>query len=424
VDFGDGSGIALPDGDNSLCTGKDTIRHQYDRPGTYTLVMHVRDVLGRDGQARLTVTVGDAYLPVSPAPVRVYAKRVPAHGTVTLTAKDLRADGGDDAALLDVTVTAAQRAGAVAVVPRGRSATGRSNVRFTAGRPATGLVRAVPSGGRVSLVNASAGAITLTVDVVGVVNHEVVGQAYVPLPATAVLDTRAGVGAPKAPLGSRRELALRLAGVPGDATSVALDVSASRATAAGALAVHMYGTARPRTPQLVWTKGQPAANLVVVPVRSGRVLLGATGAGTVDVAATVVGYYRGAGRGSFFVPTAPQRLVDTAAGVGVRRGARLQPGQALRVQLAGRSGRPATGITAADLTVTASGGRAGSVVTFASDGTAASAPSVAFGPGAPGSRLLTVPTGADGAVVLVNQGPVPVDLVVDLDGYYVVGPGA
>jgi PKD repeat protein len=406
-------------GDRSRDTSRETsAAHTYRRAGSYPVVLTATDALGRTSTSRVGVTVGDGYHPLAPAPVRAKVVRLRAHGTLTLPLKALQVNALSQAALVNVTVTGAGRAGRVRVLPSGAPAGRTSAVAFGANRPAAALVVAVTGPRGVTVTNDSAGVITLTLDVLGEFGTLArPALVYRPLTPTRLLDTRTGLGAPRAPLAGHRTLPLRVAGVrgvPAAISAVVLDVSTAGAREPGSLVVQADGTPRPGADSTTWAAGQPTAGLVVVPVKGGRVLLGNRSAGSVDVAATVVGYYTDRVPGSSFVPLTPQGRAGTRPGLT----GTLLPGRTTTVRVAGVAGVPPAGVTGAYVTVTASGARGDGAVRVGSDGGAA-AGALTYTAGAVSTRLLVVPVGRSGAVVLTNTGRTPVLVGVDVGGYLV-----
>jgi Zn-dependent metalloprotease len=109
---------------------------------------------------------------------------------------------------------------------------------------------------------------------------------------TRVLDTRSGIGAPKAKLGAGATLTLTVPGLPAGVTAVALNVTATGPTAASFLTVYPGGTARPTASNLNFVAGQTIPNMVLVPLGSGGKVTFYNNAGTVNVIADLVGYFR------------------------------------------------------------------------------------------------------------------------------------
>ena len=143
-----------------------------------------------------------------------------------------------------------------------------------------------------------------------------------------LLDTRNGIGAPLAPLGSIGAAGvfhLQVTGrgdqasagvVPAGASAVVVNVTAVEPTAATYLSLFPTGQPRPATSSLNAPAGSTVANLVTVPVgASGRIDV-FNASGHTHVLVDLVGYYSdtqlatNSPQGAFH-PQTPQRIVDT-----------------------------------------------------------------------------------------------------------------
>lgn len=144
------------------------------------------------------------------------------------------------------------------------------------------------------------------------------GSGYTALtPATRVLDTRNGVGAPRGQLGANSTLRFDLSGfVPAGTTAVTLNLTATG------------GQYRMATYLTVWPDGRPqpdtsninptwltTANLVTVDVGPDRMVDVYNHVGSIDVIADLAGYYV-PGAGSGFTVVSPTRVLDTRNGTG------------------------------------------------------------------------------------------------------------
>src|SRR5665648_265731 len=120
---------------------------------------------------------------------------------------------------------------------------------------------------------------------------------FTPLSPSRLLDTRAGVGAPKAPVVAGGTVALQVTGrggVPASGVSaVVLNVTVTAPTRAGYLTVYANGTTRPTASNLNFIPGQTVPNLVIAPVgANGKVALYNGSTGTVQLIADVSGWFR------------------------------------------------------------------------------------------------------------------------------------
>ncbi|MDQ2839166.1 MAG: hypothetical protein M3Y89_17430, partial [Actinomycetota bacterium] len=93
------------------------------------------------------------------------------------------------------------------------------------------------------------------------------GGTYVPLPSARLLDTRSGLGAPRAPLAPDQTINLAVtghAGIPSTGVSaVAITITAINPTHDGYLTLYPDGSPRPTTSNLNYTAGQSIANLTI-----------------------------------------------------------------------------------------------------------------------------------------------------------------
>lgn len=246
---------------------------------------------------------------------------------------------------------------------------------------------------------------------------------FVPLVPDRLFDTREA-GEPGMPTGKLAGGAqvdvpvLGRKGVPASGvTAVVLNVTATDSSAAGFVTVWPTGGTRPTTSNInLLGPGQTAPNLVTVPVGAGgRVSLYSSGGA--HLLADVAGYFVEASTATAgrFVPLAPDRLFDTRQ-PGTVSGV-VPAGGAIRVQVAGERGVPATGASAVVLNVTGVGVAGPAFLTVHPGGTApprASNVNLA-GFGDVTSNLTIVPLGADGTVEFFASDQAHV--VADVFGY-------
>jgi hypothetical protein len=209
------------------------------------------------------------------------------------------------AVVANVTVTTPTRSGHLTVWPAGLPKPTVSNINFRAGQTIANLA-VVPVGadGSVSFAG-SLGKLHVVVDVLGYYDPGAHGR-FVPLPTVVRIgDTRTGNGsqANAGPTGVgsgqvRRFDAAHLFGVPGDATTLTLNVTAVAPTAAtGHLSVWGKG-GQPSSSTLNFTKGAvvPNATFTSLGAASPSFLPGQAGvvntsAGVVDVIVDLSGYF-------------------------------------------------------------------------------------------------------------------------------------
>ncbi|MEV7275628.1 hypothetical protein [Streptomyces sp. NPDC093111] len=246
------------------------------------------------------------------------------------------------------------------------------------------------------------------------------------LGSTRLMDTRSGLGVRQGKVGPDGTVTLQVAGagrVPATGVSaVVLNVTVTAPTAGGFVSVHPAGTARTAASNLNFKAGQTISNLVVVPVVNGKVSF-YNRAGSTDLLADVAGYYVTDGTGGTYEPVTPTRLMDTRSGLGVRKG-KVGPGHGgmVLLQVTGRGGVPATGVSAVVLNVTATAGTSGSFVSVLPRGSLPDSTSnLNFSAGQTLPNLVVTKVGADGKVVFYNHLG-SVDLLADVAGYYTTGP--
>lgn len=133
-----------------------------------------------------------------------------------------------------------------------------------------------------------------TIDLTG--GFSLASGKYQPLTPTRLMDTRTGLGVPKAKVGPKGTVTLQAAGVGGvpatGATAVVMNVTATNPTALTYVSVYPAGTQRTSASNLNLVAQQTAPNLVVVPVVNGKVSF-YNNAGSVDLIADIAGYYAG-----------------------------------------------------------------------------------------------------------------------------------
>ena len=240
------------------------------------------------------------------------------------------------AVVLNMTAVNAQAPGFATVYPCGQARPEASNLNYAAQQTIPNLVIAKPGvGGKVCIY--SFAAIDVLADVSGFFPA---GSGFAPITnPTRVLDSRNGVGAPAARLGAGSTLELQVtgvAGVPGDAGAVVLNMTAVNAFAPGFATVYPCGQARPEASNLNYAAQQTIPNLVIAkPGVGGKVCIYSFAA--IDVLADVSGFFPA---GSGFAPiTNPTRVLDSRNGVGAPA-ARLGAGSTLELQVTGVAGVP------------------------------------------------------------------------------------
>jgi hypothetical protein len=256
-----------------------------------------------------------------------------------------------DAAIINVTVTDARAPGFVTVFPCGSPRPTASNLNFVKGSTVANVVIAkVGDGGKVCIF--SSAQTHLVADINGFYSP---ASGFSSMAPARLLETRSGLGTVDdqfnavglAATGSTVELTVAgRAGVPANASTVALNVTATEAQLNGYITVFPCGQPQPNASNLNYQAGGTAANAVVAKVGDGgKVCLFASAATHLIV--DISGYFA-AGQG--LTAMTPARLLETRAGlsttdgqlngIGPRAG-----GETSVLQVAGRGGVPLSAST-------------------------------------------------------------------------------
>ncbi len=223
------------------------------------------------------------------------------------------------AVALNVTATEAAQAGYVSVYPSGRRRPTVSSLNLETDQTAANLVIVkVGANGKVTLF--SSGGTHFVADVAGYytpVTTSTDGRLQTATPER-ILDTREGIGAPRATPQAGGHIDLQVAGrgpVPATGVSaVVLNITGDQAVLDGFVTVWPTGIDRPLASNLNLVANDTRANLVVVPLGvDGKVSLFTSG-GT-DLIADVAGWFTDASApddgAGLFVPITPTRVLDT-----------------------------------------------------------------------------------------------------------------
>ncbi|MGY0233285.1 right-handed parallel beta-helix repeat-containing protein [Longispora urticae] len=252
-------------------------------------------------------------------------------------------------------------------------------------------------------------------------------DAYVPVGPVRILDTREAIGSPgRTPVAPGGTLTLPVTGHSGvpavGVTSVTMNVTATEPTSDGFLTVYPSGQPKPTSSNLNWTRGLTVPNLVVMQVVDGKINFHNSGPGTVHLVADLVGYHT-TGTGSSFVPLGPVRALDTREAIGTPGRTPVAPGGTLTLPVAGRTGVPATGVTAVTMNVTVTEPTSAGFLTVYPNGRALpNASNLNWTAGQTVPNLVVVPV-IDGKVNLRNSGPGTVHVIADVVGYHTTDQG-
>jgi hypothetical protein len=329
--------------------------------------------------------------------------------------------------LLNVTVTQPTAASEVTVYPTGAQQPPAPNLVFLANQTRPNLVVVpVGSGGQVRVTNRS-GSTHALADVVGWFDAggNTARSRFSSLTPERILDTRTGVGAPRARLGAQRTLSLQATGrggvPPAGVSGVVMNVTVTNPTAPSFLTLYPGGQSKPLASQLNFVPNQTVPNLVVVATgSSGRVDIFNAG-GETHVIADVVGWLDNgsAAARSDFAALPPRPLLDTRSGAGGRNNA-LGPGETATVQVTGQAGVPSSGVAGVALNVSAfDPSAAGFLTVYPTGAQRPTASNLNFVAHQSTANVVVVPVGRDGRIDVYNPSgstDVRVDVVGFLDG--------
>jgi hypothetical protein len=347
--------------------------------------------------------------------------------------------GGISAVALNITAVGPAAAGFVTVWPCDVARPDASNLNFATGSVvANGVIAPVGASGRVCFWTSAQ--TDFLVDIAGwYAPSTPTRPTFTGATPTRVVDTRNGIGAPRAritpgavltvPIGGR---SLRLVDaspviVPSNATAVAVNVTAVSPAAAGFITVWPCGTTRPTTSNVNFLAGSVVANSVVAPLGAGGSVCVSSDQ-TTDVLVDVLGWF-GGGPAPAFVGVLPDRLVDTRNAIGGPAGLvtpatpRAVPIRGRTVLVNGVAQRVPADASAVALNVTIVGSRAAGFATVWPCGTARPDTSnVNFPAGGTVANGVVAPIGPDGSVCVFTSADA--HLLVDISGWFAGGTGA
>jgi hypothetical protein len=328
---------------------------------------------------------------------------------------------------MNVTVTGPTAFSYLTVFPAGESLPLAANLTFVAGQTVPNLVTAkVGATGAVSLYNA-VGSVHVVVDLAGWYDSGLlglVGARYHPLTPSRILDTRFGNGAPAAPLGSGATMNLQVTGRGGvpslGVSAVVMNVTVTGPSTLSYLTVFPAGDPLPLAANLTFVAGQTVPNLVTAKLSLGGQVSIFNAVGTTHVVADVSGWYDTGLLslfGATYHPLTPTRILDTRTGTGATA-APLGPSATMNLQVAGRGGVPAAGVTAVAMNVTVTGPSTASYLTVFPAGEALPlAANLNFVGGQTVPNLVTAKLGANGAVSIYNAAGTT-HVIADLAGWF------
>lgn len=246
------------------------------------------------------------------------------------------------------------------------------------------------------------------------------GGLFVPA-AGRLLDTRNGTGGYSTPMPAgavRTVTAAGMAGIPTSGVSaVAVTLTAVGAPSTGSISVTSGDVATPSGSALVFNSGESVSNTALIALH-GDGTLHVLSSSPVNLVIDVQGYFSAgpATAPGGFVPVDPTRIGDTRTGLNVPL-AQVPNGGSVTLAGAGLAGVPANA-SAVYVNIAVLGQTVnGYLRTYAADAAVPTTGALGFDNSAT-AQSVAVPLSADGLfTVLVGAGG-PVDLVIDLEGYF------
>jgi hypothetical protein len=228
------------------------------------------------------------------------------------------------------------------------------------------------------------------------------------------------------PLAGGTELVMKVTGRGGVPASgvgaVALNVTITEPNDSSFLTVWPTGSARPTASNLNFTPGDTVANSVLTKVGTDGQVSIYNNTGSTHVVIDVLGWLPA---GQTYTGLTPARLADTRDFLTIdgqsRNTGPIGQAQSMNVQVLGRGGVPATGVSAVALNVTATKPSAPSFLTVWPAGSdRPTASNLNFVPGETVPNMVIAKVGTNGLVSIYNNTG-KVDVVVDVLGWFATG---
>jgi hypothetical protein len=425
---------------DAICFGFDTCEYGAGGPGTTAGTFHPTEPT-RIVDTRIFQGITNGALRPgtgrNPSPDPLTRRDEIANREIKVTGLAGIPTSGVSAVLLNVTADQVPQPGYLSVFPKPQACCGgmsiyddqatlltgepaTSNLNVTGGQTVPNMVLArVGAGGKIRFYN-YAGEVHLIVDVAGwfgTGGAHTDGSGFTGVTPSRQLDSRNGIGGPKRPFAAGETRSLKVAGVggvPSNATSVVVNITAANTTGWGYTTAFPAGSPLPTASNLNYRAGDVRANLAVVRIgQNGSISLN-TAESSTDLIVDVLGSF-GPGGGRVTAIT-PVRLADSRSALRVPAGP-IGGGQTVQVQIRGEGGVPANA-TAVIANVTAADAFGFGFFTVYPTGAATpSSSNVNFqwaGQNVP--NLVMVKLGADGSIT-VRGGEAPANLIVDVFGY-------
>jgi hypothetical protein len=233
-------------------------------------------------------------------------------------------------------------------------------------------------------------------------------------PATRILDTRYGTGAPLAKLGQGATLAVTVAGangIPTGITAVAMNTTTVNQTANSYLITYADGTTRPAVSGLQFTTAGALSNMSIIPVAANGKIDIFNNAGSTDVIGDVVGYFTTGTTGQKYHSIAFARMIDTRQTTGA-----VPAGTIVRVAQ-GNTVIALNPTLITNITAVPAATSLGYLTAYPDGTTRPTASNINFPAGQTVPGLSLTPTGANATIDLYNSSS-SANIIVDCLGYF------
>ncbi len=340
---------------------------------------------------------------------------------------------GASAVAINITAVTPSLPGFITVWPCDVARPDASNLNYvTGGAVANSVIAPVGASGKVCFYSNQE--TDFLVDITGWFSGTSgAGPTFVGATPRRVIDTRNAIGGPKVRIPAGGTITIPLAGaamkrsdgsadvIPGDATAVAMNVTAVLPSQAGFFTVWPCGAPKPVASNVNFTQGSVVANGVVTS-------LGADGAVCLysdqqsDVLVDVLGWFGGGGQPPF-TGAVPSRIVDTRNAIGGPAGVitpttpKAVPVRGVTVDVKGVRQQVPNDASAVALNVTMVEAQEAGYATVWPCGTPMpEASNVNFGRGGTAANGVIAPIGAGGSVCIFTSANA--HLIVDIAGWF------
>jgi|JI10StandDraft_1071094.scaffolds.fasta_scaffold22125_6 uncharacterized protein (DUF1501 family) len=376
------------------------------------------------GTGSLPPTVLGDFVGVTPARLydsRSIGRKLPLGAGTTAEVQVLGAGGvpasGVTAVALNVTATGATESSSFTVWPSGDVKPADANLLMPSTRSVPNLtIVKVGASGRVNITN-DLGAVHCVVDVVGYF-RTAAGNRLAPVSPFRALDTRNGTGGRTGAIGanSSYDVTVRgVGGVPANADSVVVNVTAVSPTVNSWATVWPTGETRPNASSLNYVANQTVPNLVIAKIGANGKISIYNYLGAAHFVVDILGYMSSSSPGRHFALPAA-KLLDTRPDFG--GSGPVGPNATRTLTVTGVGGVPASGVSAVALNIAAFNPTASTFITAWPNGeTRPNASSLNPRAGVDVANLAILKVGTGGQVQLYNYLG-SVNLVIDVVGYF------